>query len=126
MPSTLHSLLKDMLNIRRLFLAARYSLAGLGAATRLQTAFRQELVAGAVLVPIAVWLGDSGVERALMIGSLGLVLIMELVNSAIESVVDRIGEDRNELSGRAKDLGSAAVLMSLVTGAAVWGLVLLG
>ena len=115
-----------MLNIRRFFLAAGYSLAGLGAATRLQTAFRQELVAGAVLVPIAVWLGDRGVERALMIGSLGLVLIMELVNSAIESVVDRIGEERNELSGRAKDLGSAAVLMSLVTGAAVWGLVLLG
>lgn len=117
--------MKDMLNIRRLFLAARYSLDGLWAATRLQTAFRQELVAGAVLVPIAVWQGDSGVERALMVGSLALVLIMELVNSAIESVVDRIGEERNEFSGRAKDLGSAAVLMSLVTGAAVWGLVLL-
>ena len=115
-----------MLDIARLIRAVRFSLSGLWAAVRHEVAFRQELIAAAVLIPIAVWLGDGGVERALLIGSLLLVLIIELANSAVETVVDRIGEEDHELSGRAKDLGSAAVLMSLVNWAVIWGLVLLG
>lgn len=79
-----------------------------------------------MLIPVAVWLGDNGVERALMIGSLLVVLIVELINSAIETVVDRIGTELHDLSGRAKDLGSAAVFISLIAVPVVWGLVLLG
>ena len=80
---------------------------------------------GAALTPVAIWLGDGRLEYALLIGSLTLVLITELLNSAIETVVDRVGTERNELSARAKDLGSAAVFVSLVNVPVVWGLVLL-
>ena len=114
------------LSIRRLANAVRYSYAGLRDGVRRHRSFRQELAAGAVLAPLAVWLGDDGLQRAVMLSSLVLVLIVELLNSAVETVVDRIGTDENELSGHAKDLGSAAVFLSLLNVPLVWGLVLLG
>ena len=110
----------------RIVRATRHSFAGLCSAIRGEAAFRQELILALVLIPVAVWLGDNGVERALMIGSLLVVLIVELINSAIETVVDRIGTEFHDLSGRAKDLGSAAVFISLIAVPVVWGLVLLG
>lgn len=111
--------------IRRLIRATGYSLRGLAAATRHETAFQQELALSIVLVPLALWLGDSGLERALLIAVWLLVLMFELVNSAIEAVVDRIGPEQHTLSGRAKDIGSAVVLLALVNAALVWLLVLL-
>ena len=113
------------LDVVRILRAARFSFAGLRTAVRYHTAFRQELVLGVILVPAAVWLGQDGLERAVLLGSLLLVLIVELLNSAVETVVDRIGAERNEQSGRAKDLGSAAVFVSLINVPVVWGFVLL-
>lgn len=112
--------------MRRIARALRYSFKGLASAARGEPAFLQELIVCAVFIPVAVWLGEDAIERALMIGSLLLILIVELVNTAIETVVDRIGPERDELSGRAKDLGSAAVFVSLVLAAVVWGFALLG
>lgn len=117
---------KGIGDLRRIVDATRYSLAGLAAAIRHETAFRQELVLAAVLVPLGLVLGADGVERALLAGSVLLVLVVELVNSAIETVVNRIGSERHELAGRAKDLGSAAVMLSIATTVAVWLLVLAG
>ena len=114
------------LDLRRVVRAAGHSYRGLKDAVLDHTAFRQELFLGIVLTPIAIWLGDDGVQRAVLVGSLFILLIVELVNSAIETVVDRIGQEHNELSGRAKDLGSAAVLVSLLAVPVVWALVLLG
>jgi diacylglycerol kinase (ATP) len=110
--------------LRRLINALGYSLAGLRAAWHYQESVRQELLLGLVLVPLALWLGDGGLERALLVGSLLLVLIVELLNSCIEAVVDRIGPERHELSGRAKDIGSAAVLVTLVNTGLIWLLLL--
>ena len=118
--------MRAVLDIVSLVKAARYAAFGVWAAARHQAAFRRELILAAVLVPIGVWLGDGGVERALLLGSVALVLIVELVNSAVETAVDRIGLAQHELSGRAKDLGAAAVCMSLINWAVVWGFVLLG
>ena len=98
---------------------------GLQAAWRHEQAFRQELLFCAILVPLGLWLGNSGVERAMLLGCLLLVLIVELLNSALEAVVDRIGTEYHELSGRAKDLGSASVSLSLATVVVTWLLVLL-
>ena len=105
--------------------ATGHSWHGLRACWRSEEAFRQELLAGVVLLPLALWLGGSGVERALLIASLILVLIAELGNSGLEAVVDRIGPERHELSGRAKDIGSAVVLLALLNAVLVWVLVLL-
>ena len=113
------------LDAARILRAFRYSYAGLRAVFLREAAFRQELILAAALVPVAVWLGDDGVERALMIGALLLVLIVELLNSAVETLVDRFGAELHDLSGRAKDIGSAAVLISLVNVPIVWALVLL-
>jgi len=110
---------------RRLINATGYSWAGLKAAWRNEEAFRQEALLCAALVPVALWLGDSAVEQALLISSLLLVVIVELLNSGIEAVVDRIGQERHELSGRAKDIGSAAVFVALLNAAVVWLLILL-
>ncbi|MBB3192306.1 diacylglycerol kinase [Halomonas cerina] len=107
---------------RHLLHSTRYSLKGLRAAFRHETAFRQELGLCLFLVPLAVWLGEEPVEWILLVGSCLLVLVVELLNSAIETTVDRIGPDHNELSGRAKDIGSAAVMLSLVTAGLTWGL----
>ena len=109
----------------RLIGAARNSLEGLAAAVRGEAAFRQELALAVVLVPLGLWLGATGVERALLAGSVLLVLIVELLNSAIESTVDRISLERHDLSKRAKDLGSAAVMLALLAAAATWLLILL-
>jgi diacylglycerol kinase (ATP) len=110
--------------IARILYATRYSWLGLKVAFRKEAAFRQELLLAVILVPIGIWLGRSGVERALLVGSLLLVLIVELLNSGLEAAVDRFGEEWNKLSGRAKDMGSAAVFLALVNVAAVWLLVL--
>ncbi len=102
--------------------STRYSIKGLSAAFRNEAAFRQELGLCLVLVPLAWWVGQGPVEWILLVGSCLLVLIVELLNSAIESVVDRIGSERHELSGRAKDIGSAAVMLSLFIAGLTWGL----
>ena len=111
--------------VKRLFNALRWSIKGFYSAYRNEEAFRQELILLLILAPLGLWLGDNGVERALLLGSLLIVLIVELLNSAIENVVDRIGEQPHKLSGRAKDQGSAAVLLSLTLVLTVWGLILL-
>jgi len=117
--------MKDMLGLRRIILATRYSAEGLIAAVKGEAAFRQELALAVVLVPLGIWLGDNGTQRALLAGSVLLVLMVELLNSAVEAAVDRISEDRHPLAKRAKDLGSAAVMLSLAAAALVWLLVLL-
>jgi diacylglycerol kinase (ATP) len=98
---------------------------GLIGAYRDEAAFRQELAFAAVAVPLGLWLGHNGVERALLVAPVLLVLVVELLNSAVEAVVDRVGLDHHELAGLAKDLGSAAVFMAFVLLSAVWLLVLL-
>ena len=99
---------------------------GLAGAFRNEAAFRQELALALLVIPLASWLARSGVERALLIAPMLLVLVVELVNSAIETAVDRIGLERHTLSGLAKDIGSAAVFMSFMLLGCVWLLVLLG
>jgi diacylglycerol kinase (ATP) len=111
--------------IGRIAGAARNSFAGLAAAIGSEDAFRQELILAAILVPLAFWAGDTGVERALLVGSVLLVLVVELLNSAIEATVDRISLERHPLAKRAKDLGSAAVMLSLAMAALTWLLILL-
>jgi len=111
---------------RRLLLAFVNSWKGFKGAWRCEAAFRQEVILAALLLPLGAWLGRSGVERALLLGSVLLVLIVELLNTGIETVVDRIGLERHELSGLAKDVGSTAVLISFMLLAVVWGFVLLG
>ncbi len=95
-------------------------------AFREEAAFRQELALSLIVIPLGLWLGHTGVERALLVAPMLLVLVVELLNSAIEATVDRIGLERHVLAGLAKDIGSAAVLMSLILLGAVWLLVLLG
>ncbi|WP_019627094.1 diacylglycerol kinase [Thioalkalivibrio sp. ALJT] len=109
----------------RIARALVYSWRGLRAAFRHEAAFRQELALAAVLLPLAFWLGQDGVERALLVASVLLVLVVELLNSAVEAAIDRFGDDPHPLSARAKDMASAAVLVSLLLAALVWGLVLL-
>ncbi|MBL8447819.1 MAG: diacylglycerol kinase [Zoogloeaceae bacterium] len=104
--------------LMRVWRAFTYSLDGLRAAITHEAAFRQELALVLVLVPVGLWLGHDTLERVLLVGSLFQVLIVEIINSAIEAVVDRVSLDRHDLSKRAKDLGSAAVLISL--GLALW------
>jgi len=116
---------KSVTGIRRIINAGRYSMLGLRAAFRHEAAFRQELLLCLLLFPAALWLGRTGTERALLAGSLLLVPLVELLNSAVESTVDRFGNEHNELSGRAKDLGSAAVFLALLNVPLVWALVLL-
>ena len=117
---------KAFFNPLRIVRAARYTARGFRQALVHDTSFRQEFVAMLFLAPIGVWLGDNGVERALLILPLLLVLLVELLNGAVETVVDRIGMEHNELSGRAKDLASAAVFVALLSVLVVWGLVLMG
>ncbi len=106
--------------IRRIISATGYSAKGFRAAWKHEAAFRQELVLAVLLVPVAIWLGRSIVEQAMLIGVCLLVLIVELLNSAIETAIDRIGSEQHELSGRAKDIGSAAVFVSLFLVVIVW------
>ena len=99
---------------------------GLAGAFRDEAAFRQELAFALLVIPLGLWLGHNGVERALLIAPMLLILVVELVNSAIEATVDRIGLERHVLAGLAKDIGSAAVFMSFILLGVVWLLVLLG
>ena len=114
----------QVVNPVNLLKATGYTYSGFAHAVRRERAFQQEIIVAAAGIPLAVFLGDSGVERVLLIGSLFLVLIVELLNSAIEAAVDRVGTEQNELSGRAKDLASLAVFVSLVNVVVVWVLVL--
>ncbi len=111
--------------LARLIAATGYSMAGFKAAFQNEEAFRLEFFGFLVLAPLALWLGESRVDKVLLIGSLLLVLLVETINSAIEAVVDRGGSEYNELAGRAKDMGSAAVLICLVLTVFVWGMLLL-
>ncbi|MDO6461120.1 diacylglycerol kinase [Granulosicoccaceae sp. 1_MG-2023] len=111
--------------LRRLLNATRYSWQGFRAAYQSEEAFRQEVWVAVVLIPTGLWLGDGGVEKLLLVASVLLLMIVELLNSAIESVVDRFGPEWNELAGRAKDMGSAAVLLAIGILWLTWALVLL-
>ena len=117
---------KGKTGLRRLWNAFNYSKDGFFEARKCEDAFRQEVVLAALMIPAAFFLPVSGVGRALMIGSVLLVLIVELVNSAIEAAVNRISLDRHHLSKRAKDIGSAAVLLALCNVVAVWVCVIAG
>jgi diacylglycerol kinase (ATP) len=112
--------------VTRVLRAVAASANGLAGAFREEAAFRQELALALIVIPLGLWLGHSGVERALLIGPMLLILIVELLNSAIEATVDRISFEHHALAGLAKDIGSAAVFMSFVLLVAVWLLVLLG
>lgn len=116
---------KGETGLRRILSATRNSIAGLREALRHEDAFRQELILSAMLVPAAFWIGTTGTQRALLIGSVLLVLIVELLNSAIEATVDRISFENHRLAKRAKDIGSAAVMLALVNAALVWGVIVI-
>jgi len=116
---------KGATGLRRILNATRYSLEGVAAAARHEAAFRQELLLAAALVPLGLWLGADGVERALLAGSVLMVLVVELLNSAVEAVVDRASPEHHELAKRAKDYGSAAVMIALAVAGLVWVLLLL-
>jgi diacylglycerol kinase (ATP) len=124
-PYKLENPYKGQRGLRRLISATRNSVDGLAAAVRHEDAFRQELLLAAVLVPLALWIGDTGLERALLVGTVLFVLIVELLNSAIEATVDRISFENHRLAKRAKDIGSAAVMLSLAATALIWVLVIL-
>lgn len=111
--------------IQRIIKAFGYSLQGIQAAYRHEEAFRQEVWLAAVMVPAGFWFGQTALEQAILVAVVLLVLIVELLNSAIEAVVDRIGAEQHELAGRAKDIGSAAVFLSLTIVVIVWGIILL-
>jgi diacylglycerol kinase (ATP) len=115
---------KGKTGVRRLLNAVGYSWAGLLAAFKYEDAFRQEVVLALVLIPLSLFVGDTGSERALLLGAVVLVLIVELLNSAIETALDRISLEHDLLIKRAKDIGSAAVMLALFNVVAVWGLVL--
>lgn len=117
-------LLSSMTDIGRIVRAGGYSISGFRAALKKEAAFRQEVILFVVLAPLGFWLGGNGIERALLVGSLFIVLITELLNSAMEATVDRISKKHHKLSGRAKDMGSAAVYLSLVLVLLTWTLVL--
>jgi diacylglycerol kinase (ATP) len=112
--------------LTRILRAAQASWKGLLGAYREEAAFRQELGLCVLVIPLGLWLGRTGVERALLVAPMLLVLIVELLNSAVEATVDRIGLERHVLAGLAKDIGSAAVFMSFVLLGVVWLLVLTG
>ena len=117
---------KGKTGLRRLINAFGYSMEGLKAAHKNEDAFRQEVRLALLLIPLALYLGHNAIDRALMIGCVFLVVIVELLNSSVEATVDRISLDHHLLAKRAKDIGSAAVLLSLINLVIVWGLVLLG
>lgn len=117
---------KGKTGLKRVWNALFYSLDGFKAAWRHEDAFRQEAILALILTPLAFVLADAALERALMIASVLLVLMVELINSAIEATVDRISLENHLLAKRAKDIGSAAVLIALVNVLVVWGLVLFG
>ena len=115
---------KGKTGLRRVLNAIGYSVSGLASAFRNEDAFRQELLLAAVLIPCGLWFGPNGLAKAMLVGSVLLVLIVELLNSAIEAAVDRVSLDRHSLAKRAKDIGSAAVFLSITNALVVWCLIL--
>ena len=115
---------KGKTGIKRLANAFSYSVAGTLAAFKHEDAFRQEVILSTILIPLAIYLGQTAIEQALMITSILLIIIVELLNSSVEATVDRISVKRHKLSKRAKDIGSAAVFFSLVNAAVIWFLIL--
>ena len=115
---------KGKTGLARLWNALGYSRDGLAAAWKNEAAFREEILLAAVTIPLALYLGRSGVDRALLIGSIILILIVEILNSGLEAVVDKASPEKHELAKRAKDMGSAAVLLSLINATVVWACVL--
>ena len=109
--------------LRRVWKASVYSIQGLKAAWKHESAFRQELMIGLLLLPISFWIANTWVEVAVLMGVCFLVLIVELLNSAVEAVVDRVGHEHHELAGQAKDMGSAAVMLSLIMAVGTWILI---
>jgi len=109
---------------RQIWCALQWSIKGLSAAWRHEASFRLESGLAIILFPLGLWLGDGGVEKALLCGSIVLVLSMEIMNSAIEAVVDKVSPEFHELAGRAKDMGSAAVLLLMFNVVLCWGLIL--
>ncbi|MDH3633881.1 MAG: diacylglycerol kinase [Gammaproteobacteria bacterium] len=110
--------------LTRIIKATGYSWQGMCAAYRHEAAFRQEIWLCIVMIPLGLFLGDSGIEKALLVSSVLLLPLVEILNSAVEAVVDRFGDEQHELSGRAKDMGSAAVALAIILMAVVWLLVL--
>jgi diacylglycerol kinase (ATP) len=111
--------------LKRLVNAVFFSIAGFKATWQHEEAFRQEVLLLTIAIPLAFWLAENRIETVLLIGSVVCVLIVELLNSAVEAVVDRVGVEYHELAGRAKDIGSAAVMLSLIMAAATWLLILI-
>ena len=112
--------------IRRIINAGKYSAAGFKAAWINEEAFRQEICLAILVVPLGFWIGTTFTQRAILIGFYFIVPLTELLNSAIEATVDRVGQERHELSGRAKDLGSAAVALSICIASIVWVIIACG
>jgi diacylglycerol kinase (ATP) len=115
---------KGKTGLKRLINAFGYSIAGTLAAFKHEDAFRQEVILTVILIPIALYYGQTSIEQTLMISSLLLIIIVELLNSSIEATVDRISVKHHKLAKRAKDIGSAAVFFSLINAAAIWFLIL--
>ena len=115
---------KGNTGLSRIIKATGYSWQGVCAAYRYEAAFRQEMWLCSVMIPLGLYLGDNGIEKALLVSSVILLPLTEILNSALEAVVDRIGEEQHELSGRAKDMASAAVALAMVLTTVVWILVL--
>ncbi len=115
---------KGKQGIVRLINALGYSRDGLASAWKNEAAFREETLLAAVAIPLAIFLGQTGVDRALLIGSILLILIVEILNSGLEAIVDKASPEKHELAKQAKDMGSAAVLLSLVNAAVIWACVL--
>jgi diacylglycerol kinase (ATP) len=115
---------KGKTGIKRLLNAFKYSVAGTLAAFKHEDAFRQEVILSIILIPLAIYLGQTPIEQALMITSILLIIIVELLNSSVEATVDRISIKRHKLAKRAKDIGSAAVFFSLVNASVIWFLIL--
>ena len=116
---------KGKKGLTRLWNALGYSRDGIKAAWQNEAAFREEILLAAIAIPLAVFLGKTGVDRALLIGSIILILIVEILNSAIEAVVDKASPEKHELAKRAKDMGSAAVLLSLLLCIGIWSAAIL-
>ena len=117
---------KGKTGLTRLWNALGYSRDGIKAAWQNEAAFREEILLAAIAIPLAIFLGKTGVDRAMLIGSIILILIVEILNSSIEAIVDKASPETHELAKRAKDMGSAAVLFSLLNAAIIWACVLWG
>ena len=117
---------KGKQGLERLINALGYSRDGLRVAWQNEAAFREELLLAAVAIPLALYLGQTGVDRALLVGSILLILIVEILNSGLEAIVDKASPEKHDLAKRAKDMGSAAVLLALLNAAAIWLCVLFG